>query len=880
MKSRQTVDTALPVVQCLPQLREALRQRGCAVLVAPPGAGKTTIVPLALLDEPWLEGRKLLLLEPRRLAARAAARHMAAKLGEPVGQTVGYRMRLETKVGPSTRIEVVTEGVLTRMLQADPGLEQAGAILFDEYHERSLHADLGLALALQARELLRPELRLIAMSATLEAEPVAALLGDAPVIRSEGRVYPVETIYAPPAGQERLEVSAAALLVRALHEQPQGDLLVFLPGVAELRRTAAQLQRRLEHAGASVRLLHGNLPLEEQDAALQPDPQGKRKIVLATSIAESSLTVEGVRTVVDCGWMRVSRFSPRTGMSRLETVPVSQASADQRRGRAGRVAPGACYRLWSEAGHDRLPAAGEPEIRQSDLAPLALELAQWGAADASELKWLDPPPPAALRQAGELLLRLGALDADHRITAHGRRMAELGGHPRLAHMVLRAVDAGLGPEACLLAALLGERDPLRREGGGRPEADLRLRFEALLGRIPPGHDLDPSAAARIRRTAGQWRRAGRVQAHASVAVPRDGGPKNRDGGDLLSDGGAMQQDGGAISRDASDSSDQSDPSLCGALLAHAYPDRIAQRRGTGRYVLSGGRGAALAELQALSSAPYLVVVELDDKGEESRIDLAAPLDQGRLERELADEMEQAVHVNWNRARHAVEAREQLRLGALVLRERAAHHIDADVRLGALLSGIREEGLQLLPWTRPLRQLQQRLCFMHASDPPAWPDASDEALLGELELWLGPFAAGMRSAAELQRVQLREALESRLSWQERRQLEELAPTHVQVPSGSRIPVDYGDPAAPVLAVRLQELFGLRDTPRIGGGRIALTLHLLSPAQRPMQVTRDLRSFWAEAYFEVKKDLKGRYPKHYWPDNPLEAPPTRRVKPRGS
>ena len=832
--------SALPINEVLPELTAALRERTAAVLVADPGAGKTTRVPLALLDEPWLEGRRILMLEPRRLAARSAARHMAALLGEEVGETVGYRVRLDTKVGPRTRIEVVTEGVLTRMLQEDPALERAACVIFDEFHERSLQADLGLALCLQSQTVLRGDLRLLVMSATLDAEPVARLLGDAPVILSRGRAFPVETHYMARRPEGRIESAVAAAVQQALARE-DGSVLVFLPGAGEIRRVEALLAEAKLGPHITVAPLHGSLPQEAQDRAIAPPRPGERKVVLATSIAESSLTVEGVRIVIDSGLARVPRFSPRTGMTRLETVPVSRASADQRRGRAGRLAPGVCWRLWPEADDRLLPAHRVPELLEADLAPLALELAAWGA-DPAELAWLDPPPAAAYSQACELLRSLGALDGRGAITPHGRRMAELGAHPRLAHMMLRAAELGLGGAACELAALLGERDIVRGGGpAGGPGTDIRLRLEALAGGAESvrGASADKAAARRILAEAAGWKRA-------------------------LGAGGAIG--GPAAAANAA-----------GLLLAFAYPDRIGQARGGGRFLLSGGRGAFVAAGDPLSAAPYIVAAELDDAGAESRIWLAAPVDEAELRSRFADAIAAEETVAWDRDAQAVRARRRLRLGALALSDGPLPDPDPEAVLAALLDGLAAEGLGMLPWTSQARQLRQRLQFMRRLEPD-WPDVSDEALLASAAEWLGPHAYGMRSRSDLQRLDVRELLLGMLTWEQRSALDSEAPAHMTVPSGSRIPVSYDDPAAPVLAVRLQELFGMRETPRIGRGRVPLTLHLLSPAHRPVQVTRDLASFWRDAYFEVKKDLKGRYPKHYWPDDPLEATPTNRAKPR--
>ena len=868
--------TGLPIEPVLPALRDALRAGTSAVLQAPPGAGKTTLVPLALADEPWLGGRKVVMLEPRRLAARAAAHRMTQLLGERVGETAGYRIRMETRVGPATRIEVVTEGVLTRMLQHDPALEGVGMVIFDEFHERSLHADLGLALTLQSRAVLRDDLRVLVMSATLDGQRIAALLGDAPIVTSEGRAWPVEMRFLPRRAEERVEPRAARAVRQALAAEP-GDVLVFLPGAGEIRRVQEMLSADELPADVRVLPLFGNLSQQEQDEAIRPSPPGRRKVVLATSIAETSLTIEGVRVVVDAGLIRVPRFSPRTGMTRLETVAVSRASADQRRGRAGRLAPGVCWRLWTEAEDAALQPHRPPEILEADLAPLALELAAWGVSDPAELQWLDPPPAAAFAQARELLAELGALErrvmvmeegdalaglrrrrhppsivalpvdagsgataeelAGGAITPHGRAMAALPLHPRLAHMLLRGRELRLGATACDLAALLAERDLLRGEGRA-PDADVRLRLAALRReRGAPGYSVDRAALHRVQAEARDLRR------HLSVSP-----------GDV-------------------------DDDAAGVLLALAYPDRIAQRRpgGGGRYLLRNGRGAAFADAQSLAAEPYLVAAELDDAGREGRIAIAAPLGVEEVERHFGEQIVTDDVVAWDAAAGAVRTRRTERLGALVLREAPLAEADPELVAAALLEAVRQEGIASLGWTKASAQLRERIAFLHHHDP-SFPDVSDDALEATLAEWLGPHLQGLRKMEEVRRIDPGAALEALLAWPQRRALDELAPTHAQVPSGSRIPVDYGDAAAPVLAVRLQEIFGWTETPRIAGGRVPLTLHLLSPAHRPVQVTRDLASFWRAGYFEVRKDLRGRYPKHVWPDDPLAAQATARAKPR--
>ena len=810
------------------------------MLQAPPGAGKTTLVPLELLDQPWLAGRRIIMLEPRRLAARAAARRMASLLGEPVGRTVGYRVRFDSRVSDATRIEVVTEGVLTRQRLADPALEAAGLLIFDEFHERSLPADLGLALALETRAVLRPDLRLLVMSATLEDEAVSTLLGDASVITSEGRLFEVETRYRPrPAGQ-RIEAVTATVIAEAL-EQEEGDLLAFLPGAGEINRTADRLEELGVPRGVRLFRLHGQLPAEEQDAAIAPALPGVRKVVLATSIAETSLTIEGVRIVIDAGLMRVPRFSPRTGMSRLDTVRVTRASADQRRGRAGRTAPGVCYRLWSPAEEAGLIPFNQPEILTTDLASLALDLAAAGIREPAQLQWLDPPPAPAWQQAVGLLHLLGATDSAGRITPHGSRMAELPVHPRLAHMLIEARRMGESGLAAEVAALLSDRDIARRSGirtGGPaplPDADIRLRIEALRrGRGAPGFEVDSGALHRARAEASEWRR----RLHTSAR-------------------GESEED-------------------AGRLLALAYPDRIARSRGAaGRFLLQNGRGASLPADQPLAMAEWIVAAELDDEGTDSAIRLAAPL--------RADDVQELVERNgvagerleWDPESRSVVALSVTQLGAITVDRRRVSDPDPERVLEVLLDAVRSEGVDRLPWSDSARSLRSRLAFLHRLDS-GWPDVSNQALLDSLEQWLGPVLLGHGGLAAISPAALSGALTNLIPRERRTLVPRLAPERIEVPSGSQIPIDYSDPAAPVLAVRLQEVFGLLETPRIGGGQVPLTLHLLSPAYRPVQVTRDLASFWKSGYFDVRKDLRGRYPKHAWPDDPLTAPATRRTR----
>lgn len=798
----------LPIDAVLSEIVATLAAQTSLVLQAPPGAGKTTRVPLALLDAPWLAGRRIIMLEPRRLAARAAASFMARTLGEAVGQTVGYRIRFDTRVSKATRIEVVTEGVLTRLLQSDPALEAYGVVIFDEFHERSLHADLGLALALQCRALLRPELRLLAMSATLDGAAVAQLLGGAPVITSSGRSHPVTTVHAPRVRDAWIEPQVHRLVLRTLAET-EGDLLVFLPGAAEIQRTRDLLLDDVD-AATYVAPLFGNLSQAEQDRAIAPSPAGSRKVVLATSIAETSLTIEGVRVVIDSGLMRVPRFDARTGMTRLETVTVTRASADQRRGRAGRVAPGICYRMWSEHDDAALVPHGRPEILETDLAPLALDLAAWGISDPAELSWLDAPPAAAFAQARELLVELGAIDASGVVSAHGRRMSELPVHPRLAHMLLRARELGHGALACEIAAFLSER---------------RLRTDRI----------DASALASARAEAAHYKRLLGVQGNAeSVAA-------------------------------------------AGVLLALAYPDRIGRQRGArGKYVLRNGRGAVLDGAHPAAGDAFIVAAELEGSGRDSRVFLAAAIDESEIREHFADQIERTTTVEITSA-GSVQAIAREQLGAIVLKESSTTKPDPDDVARALLADILTRGIESLPWTRASQQLRERIAFMHAHDA-SWPDVSYAALAAGAGAWLLAHLTGLRSRADVARLDLNAALAGMLTWQQRAQLDQHAPTHLAVPTGSHIFIDYSDAAAPFAAVRLQEVFGMKETPRLANGRVPLTLQLLSPAQRPVQVTRDLASFWKTGYFDVKKELKGRYPKHYWPDDPLTAEPTRRARPR--
>ena len=861
------VSSGLPIDAALPALRAALDTRGAAVLQASPGAGKSTVVPLALLQEDWVHGKRLLMLEPRRLATRAIATRMARGLDESVGETIGYRTRLDTRVSRSTRVEIITEGVLTRLLQEDPSLEGVAAVIFDEYHERSLQADLGLALTLDARATLAADLRILVMSATLEASPLARFLGDAPLVSLPARAFALELRYAgrgapllpatqQPTQRAREQPSAeqviAQLVVRAMREEP-GDVLVFLPGAPEIRRVQALLEAsRLESAetrsGVRILPLYGELASEQQDAALTPAAPGTRKVVLATNIAETSLTIPGVRIVVDSGLMRRARFDPVTGMSRLETQRISRASAEQRAGRAARTAPGVCYRAWSEGAQGSLAPFTPPEISDADLAPLALELASWGVREAGELRWLDAPPPAMLASARDLLRRLGALDDDGRISAHGREMVRLGLHPRLAHMLLRARALESLPLAAQLAALLSERDLLRADRRNA-DADIRTRLELLSGQHS-GAAADRASLERARRGARDIARQLRPAARTGVSPTATASP----GSDA----------------DA------------GLLLSFAYPDRIGLRRpgGEGRYTLANGRGATFAHAQSLARRDLIVAVDLDDRERDARILLAAPLERKALLQHFAARIRHRESVQWSSRSQCVVARRTLELDALVLEEKPLGEIPVEASRLAMLEGVRELGVEALPWDRDARDLQARIEFMRASgmrDTP-WPEVSDAALGATLEVWLTPWLDWVTRREHLVRIPLVAALRAQLTPAQQRALEQRAPTHLALPGGSRLRVDYRGEHAPAVSVRLQEVFGLAETPRLGHAGVPVTLRLLSPAQRPVQVTRDLASFWRSAYAQVRKDLRGRYPKHYWPENPLEAQPTRRVRRR--
>jgi ATP-dependent helicase HrpB len=826
----------LPINEILPTLLAALAGSPAAVLAAPPGSGKTTIVPLALRDQPWLAGRKIMVLEPRRLAARAAALRMSDLLGEPVGATIGYRVRFDSKVSRATRIEVVTEGILIRMLQNDPELTGVGLVIFDEFHERSLPADLALALCLDARQL-RDDLKILVMSATIDVTGISALLGRAPVITGRGRCFPVTVEFLARPTADFIVMRTIKGIDRALAEQA-GDILVFLPGGGEIRTVLAHYRQRPELACLP---LYGDLPLEKQNLVFTPVP-GRRRLILATPIAETSLTIEGITSVVDTGLAKSPRFDPASGLTHLQTIPISKASAAQRAGRAGRLAPGHCYRLWTMGEHHSRPDFLPPEIISGDLAPLLLELALWGVSDPGRLAWLDPPRPGPIAQARQLLIALGALDERGAITPVGKLLAGFPLHPRLALMLVRGREQGLGSLACRLAALLNNRDPFTAEAGRR-SADLDERLQLLTIFARDGAAAvrakggDPAACRQIVREADQYRK-------------------------LLGET-AKEADAGAGP---------------GNLLASAYPDRIALKKpGSGQHLLASGRGALLPAGDHLANAELLVAAKLDGGRKQGRIFLAAVLGLPELRSDHPHLLQTVKTVRWDAEQGRVAAVIEERLGSLVLSQKKWAGVDPEQLRQCLLAGLRQAGLTCLPWREKSRELQARIQTAHHWQPDRWPDLSDEALRQDLA-WLEPYLEGARSLNDLRQLDLTEILRSRLSWAEQQELDRIAPTHLEVPSGSRIKLRYQPGEPPVLAVRIQELFGCPETPAVFGGKTPLLIHLLSPARRPIQITSDLAAFWRSTYREVKKELAGRYPKHYWPENPLAAEATSRAKQR--
>ena len=827
-------DPELPIDEALPRLTAALRRHKTAVLVAPPGAGKTTRVPLWLSDALWAAEKKILVLEPRRLAARAAAERMAATLNERVGETVGLRVRFGSKVSAKTRIEVMTEGIFTRLILDDPSLEGVAAVLFDEFHERSLDADLGLALARDVQQSLREDLRLVVMSATLDGARVAKLLGDAPVIESEGRAFPVETRYRgrmSDASIERQMADTVAFVVRA---EP-GSILAFLPGQAEIRRTETWVKELIASPTVDVVTLYGALDAQTQDRAISPAPEGRRKVVLATSIAETSLTIEGVRVVIDSGLARVPRYEPDVGLTRLETVRVSRAAADQRRGRAGRTEPGVCYRLWDEPQTASFEAYARPEMLSADLSAMLLDLAQWGATDPGKLAFLDPPPAGALMEARALLTELGAIDAQGRITDEGRKLRRLPLPPRLARMVVDAATEGAGQRAADIAAILSER------GLGGTDVDLGYRLDQFRrDRSPRGED--------ARRMAKRW------MDEASQDLPR------------------AEQTPSAVSGGGEAS--------VGAILSLAYPDRIAKSRGgNGVFVLANGRGANIDPVSALSREPFIAVAELAGTAAQSHILLAAAIRLDEIEQRFADQIEHREEISFDPASGSLRGRRSERLGAVMMAERPFPVLPGPEATKKLAEGIIGAGLDRLPWTKPLQQWRKRVMFLRRANTE-WPDLSDAALAANAAEWLLPLLDGKTTLASVSAEELSAVAGALLPWNLKYRLDAEAPTHFTAPSGSSVPIDYDSDEGPKLAIRVQELFGLDRHPTIAGGKVPLLIELLSPAHRPVQVTRNLPGFWRGSYAAVKADMRGRYPRHPWPDDPLKATATRRAKPRGT
>jgi ATP-dependent helicase HrpB len=828
----RTFDTPLPIDAVLDDLARTLDGHNAAVLVAPPGAGKTTRVPLALLDTPWAKAKKIIVLEPRRIAARASAERMAHTLGQKVGETVGYRVRFGSKVSRATRIEVVTEGIFSRQILDDPELNGVAAVLFDEFHERSLDADLGLALARDAQTGLREDLRILVMSATLDGARVARLLGEAPVVASEGRAFAVETRYLGRKADAPLERQMADAIATALRADP-GSVLAFLPGAAEIRRTQTLLTERIHDAAIEIVPLFGALEPSVQDRAIAPAPKGHRKVVLATSIAETSLTIEGVRIVVDSGLARVPRYEPDIALTRLETVRASRAAVDQRRGRAGRTEPGVCYRLWDELQTASLAAYTQPEILSADLSSLVLDLAQWGVSDPSSLAFLDPPPAPALKEARELLRELGALDSDGRITDEGRSLRALAMPPRLARMIVDSHRLGAGRAAADIAAVLTER------GLGGDHVDLDVRLDAFR------RDRSQRAEA-ARHQAQRW--ASQVAADDKAGVTRDDEPSN------------------------------------GIMLALAFPDRVAKNRGNGSFVLANGRGAALEQTAALSRAPYIAVAELTGTAMQGRILLAAPITQAEIEAHFADQIETADEVSFDRGAMALRSRRRKTLHAITLSETPLAIEPSEETARVFADGLIAAGLDQLPWSKPVKQWRDRVMFLRAAEgEPSenpWPNLSDDALASQRETWLVPALLDKTSLKAFSASDLSEALQALLPWALRARLDREAPTHFEAPTGTQLAIDYEAEQGPTIAVRLQELFGLTSHPSIARGAIPLVLELLSPAHRPVQVTRDLPGFWRGSYAAVRSDLRGRYPRHPWPEDPASAMPTRRVKPKGT
>ncbi|UWU69695.1 ATP-dependent helicase HrpB [Bradyrhizobium sp. NC92] len=822
----RSFDTPLPIDAVLDDLSRTLEGNNAAVLVAPPGAGKTTRVPLALLDAPWAKGKKIIVLEPRRIAARASADRMAKSLGERAGETVGYRVRFGSKISRATRIEVVTEGIFTRQILDDPELSGVAAILFDEFHERSLDADMGLALARDAQTGLREDLRILVMSATLDGARVARLLGDAPVVESEGRAFPVETRYLGRKADAPIERQMADAIASALRAD-SGSVLAFLPGAAEIRRTQNFLSERVQDASVEIVPLFGALDAAVQDRAIAPAPKGTRKVVLATSIAETSLTIEGVRIVVDSGLARVPRYEPDIGLTRLETVRASRAAVDQRRGRAGRTEAGVCYRLWDEPQTASLAPYTQPEILSADLSSLVLDLAQWGVSDPAALSFLDPPPQPAWKEAKSLLTELNALDGDGRITAEGKSLRALALPPRLARMIVDSHRAGSGEAAAEIAAVITER------GLGGDSVDLEHRRDQFR------RDRSPRAAS-ARDLARRW--ASQVAAAEKVAQQED-----------LS---------------------------TGLMLAYAFPDRVARNRGNGSFVLANGRGASVEQTSSLARAPYIAIGEMTGTAASGRILLAAQITEDEIERHFAEHIETTDEISFDRGAMALRARRKRALHAITLSEATLSVSPSEDTARIFADGLIAAGLDRLPWSKAAKQWRDRVMFLRKAEGDSWPDLSDDGLIARRDDWLVPALYDKIALKDISAGDLSDALMALLPWQMRARLDREAPTHFEAPTGSVLAIDYEAEQGPTIAVRLQELFGLNTHPSIAAGKVPLVLELLSPAQRPVQVTRDLPGFWRGSYAAVRSDLRGRYPRHPWPDDPASAVPTRRAKPRGT
>ena len=801
-----------PVDDIIPQLKAALASRPSAILVAEPGAGKTTRVPLALLDESWLKAKKIVMLEPRRLAARAAASRMAQTLNEKLGETVGYTVRLERKVSSATRIEVVTEGILLRRLQQDPELSDIGLVIFDEFHERNLDGDLSLALCLDVQRGLRDDLKFLIMSATLDTEKLSTFLDEAPIVNAKGRMFPVVTKHLDKTTRQAVVADAVKAIHLALREV-KGSLLVFLPGEGEIRRVEQALIGDVP-ANVDVRPLYGAMTLSDQDAAIKPCEIGRRKIVLATTIAETSLTIDGVEAVIDTGFKRSPRFDPASGMTALETVRVSQASAEQRKGRAGRVGPGVCYRLWPESEMRALIAHDDPEIRIADLTSLVLELANWGTAERDGLLWLEAPPAATFAQAQDVLKQLGALDSKKQITAHGRAMAKLPLHPRLAHMVIAGHALGAGAAAAEIAAMISERDGLPRD----TSADIETRLLHVRG----------TARERMKQVARQ-----------------------------IKDAAAIKDDTAEISH--------------GVLLALAYPDRIAQRRGSlGRFRMASGAGAVVAEHDPLAKSEWIAIGLLDGTQVDAKVHLAAVITRPEIEAHFKDQIIESAGVFWDGKANAVSAARTVKLGALVLDERPLATPEPEAVAIAMAEGVKAMGLASLPWTDGAKMLRSRINFLHRMLPDdSWPDFSDQALLDNLHDWLLPYLSGISRKSHLERLDMLMILRGMVPHEKLSRIEKLAPACMEVPGGGHYQIDYDVEGDPVLRVRLQEMFGMKSAPQIADGRARLKIELLSPGGKPVAITQSLETFWVNAYPDVRKDLRGRYPKHLWPEDPLTA-----------